>query len=65
MAAKVHDYTGEMTWKHGKTWYRVIGDLKSNQTPVVVLHGGPGAPHNYVLPMARLINATGRPVIVF
>ena len=65
MAAKVHDSTGEMTWKHGKTWYRVIGDLKSKQTPVVVLHGGPGAPHNYVLPMARLINATGRPVIVY
>ncbi len=65
MSAVQIDYTGEMKWKHGTTWYRVIGDLKSKMTPAVVIHGGPGAPHNYVIGMAQLINMTGRPVILY
>ena len=65
MAEQARDYTGTMQWKHGKTWYRVIGDLKSKMTPAVVIHGGPGAPHNYVLGIAHLIAMTGRPVIVY
>ena len=65
MAEQVADYTGTMKWEHGNTWYRVIGDLKSKQTPAVVIHGGPGAPHNYVLGIVHLIAMTGRPVIVY
>lgn len=61
----VKDRTGYLTWKHGRTWYRVIGDLKSKKTPVVVLHGGPGGAHNGVLIMAKLLNASGRPVIIY
>jgi L-proline amide hydrolase len=34
-------------------------------TPAVVIHGGPGAPHNYVLGIVHLIAMTGRPVIVY
>ena len=30
------------------TWYRITGDLKSKKLPVVMLHGGPGAAHNYL-----------------
>lgn len=63
MAAK--DRTGYLTWKHGRTWFRVIGDLKSKQVPVVVMHGGPGGTHLGVLTMAKLLNATGRPVILY
>ena len=63
MTAK--DRNGFLTWKHGKTWFRVIGDLKSNQTPIVVMHGGPGGTHYGVLPMAKLLNASGRPVILY
>ena len=39
-----------------KTWYRVYGDLSTSSTgrPLVVLHGGPGACHNYLLPLADL-----------
>ena len=44
MAEQALDYTGTMQWKHGSTWYRVIGDLKSKMTPTVVIHGG----HNTV-----------------
>jgi len=65
MAEQVLDYTGTMQWKHGSTWYRVIGNLKSKMTPAVVIHGGPGAPHNYVLGIVHLISMTGRPVIVY
>ena len=65
MSAEVLDYTGTMNWQHGSTWYRVVGDLKSKMTPAVVLHGGPGAPHNYVLGIVHLLAMTGRPVIVY
>ncbi|KAJ3513816.1 hypothetical protein NLJ89_g2738 [Agrocybe chaxingu] len=32
-----------------KTWYKVIGDLKSGKTPLITLHGGPGLNHRYML----------------
>jgi L-proline amide hydrolase len=54
-----------MEWKHGETWYRILGDLTSNKTPVVVLHGGPGAAHNYTISIAEMIAATGRPAILY
>ncbi len=31
-----------------ETWYRISGDDKTGKTPVFILHGGPGAAHNYV-----------------
>ena len=48
------DKVGEMKWEHGQTWYRIIGDLNSGKTPVMVLHGGPGAGHNYCIPIAEI-----------
>ena len=44
------------------TWFRVTGDLDSGVTPLVVVHGGPGATHDYLLSIARLA-LEGRPVI--
>ena len=46
--------TGEMPFRGHRTWYRIAGDLGSGKTPLVVLHGGPGAAHNYCLAMADL-----------
>ncbi len=50
----------------GRTWYRVTGDLDATRAegkaPLVVLHGGPGAAHNYTLTIAN-IAATGRAVV--
>jgi len=40
----------------------VTGDLTSGKTPLVVLHGGPGAAHNYTLRIAG-IAAQGRAVV--
>ena len=55
----------EMKWQHGSTWYRVVGDLKSSKTPVMVLHGGPGAGHNYCEPIADVLAQTGRAAVLY
>jgi len=45
----------------GRIWYRVVGNGPG--TPLVVLHGGPGAPSYYMESLARL--GTERPVIFY
>jgi L-proline amide hydrolase len=49
------------------TWYRIVGELsaQASLTPLVVLHGGPGAAHDYVEPIADLVAATGRAVVLY
>jgi L-proline amide hydrolase len=37
-----------------ETWYRIVGELDSGPTPVVICHGGPGAAHDYTEPIANL-----------
>ncbi len=55
---------GEMPFRGHSTWYRVTGDLEGRtRPPLVVLHGGPGAAHDYCLSMANLAAATGRAVV--
>lgn len=56
--------TGRMPFQDGHTWYRITGELDndSGRAPLVIVHGGPGAAHNYCLPMAELA-ADGRAVI--
>lgn len=63
---------GEVEFKvHGvdktcKTWYKVFGDIKtSSQRPLVVLHGGPGVVHNYLLPLADLATSHSIPVVFY
>jgi L-proline amide hydrolase len=57
-----------MSWEHGgqqlSTWHRVVGDLSSARLPVVALHGGPGAAHDYLLSMAALAD-DGRAVVFY
>ena len=36
----------------GKVWYRVTGN--GDKTPILVLHGGPGAPSYYLKPLSAL-----------
>ena len=45
---------GRMSWNGQETWYRVVGDLDSGPTPVMICHGGPGAAHDYTEPIAEL-----------
>ncbi|WP_348774020.1 proline iminopeptidase-family hydrolase [Micromonospora sp. WMMD714] len=45
-----------------RTWYRVTGELPGDRPPLVVLHGGPGSSHDYLLNLAGL-SRSGRPVV--
>jgi L-proline amide hydrolase len=55
------DRTGTVAFREWQTWYRITGE-NGDRTPLVVLHGGPGAAHNYTLRIAG-IAAQGRPVV--
>jgi len=50
-----------------ETWYRIDGDLRPDDpdapAPLVVLHGGPGATHDYLLTLTDL--ADGRAVVFY
>ena len=39
---------GRAPFKTFETWYRITGDLGSGKAPLFLLHGGPGAAHNYI-----------------
>jgi len=45
----------------GKVWYRIAGS--GSKTPLLLLHGGPGAPSYYLNPLQRV--AADRPVIFY
>jgi L-proline amide hydrolase len=50
-----------------RTWYQVHGDLDTDATgpaPLVVLHGGPGATHDYLTPLSDLATG-GRAVVLY
>jgi L-proline amide hydrolase len=50
------------------TWHRVVGELRPNvvsvPAPLVVLHGGPGAVHDYLLSLSDLARV-GRAVVFY
>lgn len=49
-----------------QTWYKVFGDLKnSSQIPLVILHGGPGMSHDYLLPLSDLTSLANIPTIFY
>ena len=61
--------TGKIDFRVGsetyQTWYRIFGDIKSGVPPLVVLHGGPGLSHHYVLPFKELHTRFNIPVIFY
>jgi proline-specific peptidase len=46
----------------GRVWYRRLGG--GDALPILLLHGGPGAAHDYMLPLAERLSAR-RPAIVY
>jgi len=48
-----------------QTWYKISGDLKSGVRPLVVLHGGPGATHEYLEIVAQLTTLYAIPVVLY
>ena len=55
---------GTMTRDGNETWYRIVGDLSSGPTPVMICHGGPGGAHDYCEPIANL-SRNGRACVLY
>ncbi len=57
---------GVLHWDAGWTWYRVDGELSADgPAPLMILHGGPGAAHDYVEPIAELSSTAGRACVLY
>lgn len=52
---------GRVAVPGGEAWYGIVGE--GNATPLLTLHGGPGAGHDYLEPLAAL--GDERPVIFY
>src|ERR1700747_2183256 len=59
--AKIVEQSGMAKVPGGRVWWMKSGG--SGKTPILTLHGGPGAAHNYLLPLRAL--ADDRPVIFY
>ena len=59
------DFNPPGAGKACKTWYTIFGTLSSGTRPLICLHGGPGVPHNYILPIQNLWTTHGIPVIMY
>lgn len=56
---------GYIPFSNQQVWYQVIGGEEDpGQHPLLCLHGGPGVPHDYLEPLARMAE-TGRRVIFY
>jgi len=56
---------GFIPFREYRTWYRTVGDQEEEgRFPLLCLHGGPGAPHDYLEPL-ETIGGTGRRVIFY
>ena len=61
------EHEGYVPFRGYRTWYRVVGECESESTgkfPLLVLHGGPGASHDYLEPIST-IASTGRCVVFY
>ena len=56
------DGSGWIPVTGGNVWYKMIGPQQP-RIPLVILHGGPGAPHDYLEPLSVL--ADERPVVFY
>ena len=61
MTTRIEDY---VPFRGYRTWYRIVGENGSGKLPVLVLHGGPGAAHDYLESLERLAEF-GRRVVFY
>jgi L-proline amide hydrolase len=56
---------GYIPFRGYRTWYQIVGDPANDATkaPVIVLHGGPGATHDYLEDLAELALAERRVIL--
>jgi proline-specific peptidase len=59
-------YDAPNTEKECKTWYKIVGDLENSPNlPLIALHGGPGAGHEYLSSLTDLVGRFGIPIIFY
>lgn len=49
----------------GETAFEIYGDLESGKVPLIALHGGPGIPHGYLLPVSLVLTDYDIPVVMY
>lgn len=65
MTATQRVHEGTIPFHGYHTWYRVVGDREdSGKFPLLCLHGGPGAAHDYLESLQAMAD-TGRRVILY
>jgi len=65
MDTKLPTKEGFVSFRGYKVWYSIYGEREEpGKLPLLCLHGGPGAPHDYLEPLAA-IAATGRRVVFY
>ncbi|MGH9196611.1 MAG: proline iminopeptidase-family hydrolase [Acidimicrobiia bacterium] len=57
---------GFVEFRGYRTWYQIVGELRPAQAklPLLVLHGGPGFPHDYLEDLAGLSDG-GRAIVFY
>jgi len=51
--------------KECKTWYKIVGSLDTDTPPLITLHGGPGAGHDYLVSLTDLYEKHKIPIIFY
>lgn len=65
MTTAIPTSAGKIPFHGYSTWYRIVGDHEqAGKLPLLVLHGGPGAGHDYLEPLEAMA-LTGRRVIFY
>ena len=55
---------GTFSWDGHTTWYDASGTTEEGKLPIVILHGGPGATHDYLEDLA-VLSRSGRQTILY
>ena len=56
---------GFISFRGYKVWYGIVGEREEpGRLPLLCLHGGPGAPHDYLEPISGMAK-TGRRVVFY
>jgi proline-specific peptidase len=65
MSADLQIREGFVPFRGHRTWYRIVGDREaSGRLPLILVNGGPGAPHDYFEPLAEWAR-TGRRIVFY
>jgi L-proline amide hydrolase len=51
--------------KPAETWYKIVGDLSTATPALILLHGGPGAGHNYLVSHLDLYDRHQIPIVFY